>query len=60
MMKLDQAKTFVFNPNRGMKQWLHDIRIAYCKAMEMNFEVWTKDVIEVYENGKLVKTIGSK
>jgi hypothetical protein len=41
----------------NQKRWLANLQLTYMKAMEMDFELWTKEGIEVYEKGVLVKTL---
>lgn len=47
----------LINSRMNQKLWLLNMQLDYMKTMEMNFQVWNKDGIDVYENGVLVKTI---
>lgn len=49
-----------FIPYRHGKAILQKGQLEYMKAMEMDFSVWNKDGIEVYEKGVLVRTIKSE
>lgn len=49
-----------FNGRMNQKLWLSNAQLEYMKMMEMNFEVWCKDGIDVYEKGVLVRTIKHK
>jgi len=46
-----------FTPYRYGKVILQKGQLEYIKVMEMDFSLWTKDGIEVYEKGVLVKII---
>lgn len=46
-----------FNPHRHMKTFTHKLWLEYTKAMEMDFIIWNKEGIDIYEKGVLVKTI---
>lgn len=57
MLDFNNVKGLSFGGCNNMKQWVHDMWIEYAKAMEMSFQHWTKDGIEVYKKGVLVKII---
>ena len=44
----------------NQKLWLSNMQLEYMKAMEMNFQVWKSEGIDVYEKGVLVNTIKDK
>lgn len=54
--KKDKFVSFV-GGRINQKKWLDNMKLEYMKTMEMNFEVWSTNGIDVYENGILVKTI---
>jgi hypothetical protein len=56
MTKIDIAKSYITS-RLNSKKFVFDLNLAYMMAMEMNFEVWSKNGIDVYEKGVLVKTI---
>lgn len=49
-----------FTPYKYNKVILSKWRLEYMKFMKMNFNIWTKDGIEIYEKGILVKIIKHK
>ena len=49
-----------FTPYRYGKAILHKGQLEYMKAMEMYFSLWTKDGIEVYEKGIIIRKIEHK
>ena len=51
-----QQKTY-FTPYRYGKAILQKGQLEYMKAMEMDFSLWTKNGIEVYEKGEFIKNI---
>ncbi len=57
MNSKEKLKECFIPPYRFGRDILLKGQIEYMKTMEMDFNVWTKDGIEVYEKGKLVKTI---
>ena len=46
-----------FNPYRYGKAILQKGQLEYMKVMEMDFSLWTKNGIEVYEKGEFIKNI---
>ena len=48
----------IFNGRSGQKKWLMNMQIEFMKAMEMDFNVFNKNSIDVYE--KVVITIEYK
>lgn len=46
-----------FTPYRYGKAILQKGQLEYMKAMEMDFSLWTKNGIEVYEKGEFIKNI---
>jgi len=59
MNGIDKCKQY-FNPYRHGKQMVLDMQVEYMKAMEMDFQVWKKNGIDVYKKGVLVKTMNHK
>jgi len=49
-----------FTPYRYGKAILYKGQLEYMKAMEMDFQIWKTDGIDVYKKGVLVKTIKHK
>lgn len=45
------------NPYRHGRNILHKMQIEHWKAMGYDFNLWTKNGLEVYEKGALVRTI---
>lgn len=52
----DKVITY-FNPYRYGKEIIHKMQVEHWKAMGYDFNLWTKNGLEVYEKGVLVKTI---
>ena len=46
-----------FTPYRYGKAILQKGQLEYMKVMEMDFSLWTKNGIEVYEKGEFIKNI---
>jgi hypothetical protein len=53
---LDKTKGFVFGRTR-YRRLIDKLQIEYMKAEEMDFYVYKPDGVDVYEKGKLVRTI---
>jgi len=55
----DKIVSFI-SGRMNQKLLLSEMQLEYMKIMKMNFEVWCKDGIDVYEKGVLVRTIKHK
>ena len=55
----DKTVSF-FNARMNQKLWLSNMGLEWMKTFRSNFEVWSPEGIDVYENGVLVKTLKHK
>ena len=63
MLKLLNTKERLINLYGSYRHGRDIVRkgqVEYMKFMEMDFDLWTKEGIEVYEKGILVKTLKHK
>lgn len=58
--KLKDGLITFYTPYRHGRDILFKARLEWMKLMEMSFDLWTKESIEVYEKGVLVKIIKHK
>ena len=49
-----------FTPYRYGKTILYKGQLEYMKTMEMDFNIWTKEGIEIYEKGVFIRKIEHK
>jgi hypothetical protein len=59
MIGIDKTKDYFFS-RINSKKFIGEASIEYSKNMGMDFQVWTPNEIEVYEKGKLIRTVKYK